>query len=85
VTDNDRTGPMWQFESGLRVLMLTTNEESSGFGWNHLVVVLDAGRDENRQGSVGKTLYISESNRRRWGSWPSTERLVQDCPRRVKR
>ena len=78
MSDNDRTGQTWQFDSGLRVLVLTTNEESSGFGWNHLVVVLDAGRDSNRQASVGKTLYIVESHCRKWGSWPSSERLVQE-------
>ncbi len=78
MSDNDRTGQTWQFDSGLRVLVLTTNEESSGFGWSHLVVVLDAGRDSNRQASVGKTLYIVESHCHKWGSWPSSARLVQE-------
>jgi len=78
VSENDRTGQTWQFESGLRVLVLSTEDASYGFGWNHLVIVLDAGRDENRQESVGKTLYIVESHCRKWGAWPSSERLVQE-------
>ena len=81
--DNDRTGQTWQFESGLRVLVLKTEDASYGFGWNHLVLVLDAGRDENRRDAVGKTLYIIERHLQKWGLWPSTDRLVQDV-RRVR-
>ncbi len=77
MSDHDRTGETWEFDSGLRVLVLTTTQESMGFGWNHLVVILDSGRDRERRGAEGKTLYMVESVVRKWGTWPHTEKLLQ--------